>query len=140
MNIDKLITEAINEYLNEDIFSEAGKKSKGKKHKHKKPKDKKRKGKKLKNGRRGAYDVKYERETNPNLTNQDNADLADMIDSDLINTAAVAKKVYPDHTPQGAQSQLRKKVKGLTNDTGSKYRLKKKEANRILRALSDELN
>jgi hypothetical protein len=61
------------------------------------------------------------------------------LDSDFINISAVAQEIYPDHTPEGAQSQLRKKVKGIENDNGSKYRLKKKEAYKIRRAIAKEL-
>ena len=96
--------------------------------------------KKLKNGLRTDFDVKKERETNPNLNNQDAEDLNDILDSDLIDVAALAKRVYPGHTPQGAQSQLRKKIKGLRSDSGSKYRLKKKEAFKIRRELAKEVH
>lgn len=142
MNIDNIITESINEFLAEDIFDEVKKKKTHKKkkyHKEKKSKDVKKKGKKLTNGRRGEFNVKYDRETNPNLTDADAEDLIDMVDTDVINLAAVAKKVYPDHTPQGAQSQLRKKIKGLRSDSGAKYRLKRKEGDKVLKALKQEL-
>ena len=65
--------------------------------------------------------------------------MADILDSPFVDLAAVAKKVYPDHTPEGAQSQLRKKVKGLKNDNGSKYKIKKKEAFKIRRIIDKEL-
>lgn len=140
MNIDNIITESINEFLVEDIFGEIKKEKKHKKHhKKKESKDVKKKGKKLTNGRRGEFNVKYDRETNPNLTDADAEDLIDMIDTDMINLAAVAKRVYPDHTPQGAQSQLRKKIKGLKSDSGAKYRLKKKEGDKVIKALKQEL-
>jgi hypothetical protein len=116
-----------------------------KKHKKEKkskdePRDVGKKAKKLKNGRRGEFNFKQDRATNPNLNNQDAEDLNSLIDSDYINTAAVAHELYPDHTPEGAQSQLRKKVKGLANDNGSKYKIKKKEAFKLRRILSKELN
>ena len=158
-NIDRIITEAINDFLEENILDESKKNSgkhsmddaikdvlthkkhlKGGKAKKKKLKDIVKKGKKLRNGRRTDFDAKKERETNPNLTNQDAEDINNILDSDYINVAALAQDVYPDHTPEGAQSQLRKKIKGLTNDTGSKYKLKKKEAYKIRRYLSRELN
>lgn len=133
MNIDIIITEEINRYLNENIFDE-------KRHTKKKDVTIKKKGKKLRNGRRGDFDAKHDRDTNPNLTNQDAADLSSILDSDLIDLAAVASKLYPDHTPEGAQSQLRKKVKGLENDNGSKYHLKKKESDELLKIISGEIN
>lgn len=173
MNINKIITESINNYiydiinenrmdsiideciiseiskkekkekkdvkrLNKDVRDAAKKGKKTAKEKVKKAKDIIKNGKKLKNGLRTDFNAKLDRETNPNLNNQDAEDLADIIDSDLIDVAALAKRVYPGHTPQGAQSQLRKKIKGLRNDNGSKYRLKKKEAYKIRRELAKE--
>lgn len=137
MNIDKIISEEIDRFLNEDIFAEKAKAPK--KEKKKSLKDIIKKGKRLKNGRRGDFDAKKERETNPNLNNQDAEDLSSLLDSDYIDVAALAQDIYPDHTKEGAQSQLRKKIKGIENDNGSKYRLKKKEAYKIRRALAREL-
>lgn len=54
----------------------------------------------------------------------------------IINVAALAKKVYPDHTPEGAQSQLRKKLKGIKNDNGSEYHIKGDEAKTIRKEIS----
>lgn len=170
MDINRIIAEEIDRFINEDIFAEkknkSGKKSgmdkaisdilTGKKElvggkakkktlarKKKKSKDEPRdigkKAKKLINGRRGEFNFKKDRETNPNLNNQDAEDLNDILDSDFINISAVAQEIYPDHTPEGAQSQLRKKVKGIENDNGSRYRLKKKEAYKIRRAIAKEL-
>ena len=81
-----------------------------------------------------------DRETNPNLNNQDSEDLIDILDSPYVDLAAVAQDIYPDHTPEGAQSQLRKKVKGLKSDSGSTYKIKKKEAFKLRRALAKEIN
>jgi len=163
-HINNIIQETINDYINdiiiEGVISEISKKekqekkaikrlkkdvldaSKGKKKAKKhveKAKDIAKNAKKLKNGIRTDFDVKKERETNPNLNKQDNEDLSSIIDSDLIDVAALAKRVYPDHTPQGAQSQLRKKIKGLKSDSGSTYKLKKKEAFKIRRELAKEI-
>lgn len=130
------------EFMQEDFFAEKKKKHKAKHKKNghaAKEKSIKRKGKKLKRGLRTDYNAKLDRETNPNLTNQDAEDINKILDSDYINLAAVAQDVYPDHTRQGAQSQLRKKVKGLKSDSGSTYKLKKKEANKIRRAIAKQL-
>ena len=147
MNIDRIINEEINKYINESILTENGfmensfVEAKKKKDKDKdKPRDIGKKAKKLKNGRRGEYNFKKERETNPNLNAQDAEDISSILDSDYINVAALAQDVYPDHTREGAQSQLRKKIKGLTNDNGSPYKLKKKEAFKIRRMLAKHLN
>lgn len=58
-------------------------------------------------------------------------------DENLVNVAALARKIYPDHTPEGAQSQLRKKLKGAKNDNGSEYHIKERELGMINRELRD---
>ena len=138
MNYDRIISEEINRFINEEILTER-QKSKSKKEKDE-PRDVGKKAKKLRNGRRGEFNFKRDRETNPNLTSQDAEDLTDILDSGYVNLAAVARDVYPDHTEEGAQSQLRKKVKGLTNDNASKYKVKKKEAFKIRRSLARHLD
>jgi hypothetical protein len=139
MDLNRIISEEIDRFINEDIFGEKKNHPKKKKSKYE-PRDIGKKAKKLTNGRRGEFNFKRDRETNPNLNNQDAADLDALIDSDLVNTAAVAHKLYPDHTPEGAQSQLRKKVKGIENDNGSKYKIKKKEADKIRKIIAKELH
>lgn len=136
MNYDRIISEEINRFINEEILTE----KKGKKKEKDEPRDIGKKAKKLSNGRRGEFNFKRERETNPNLNAQDAEDISSLIDSDFINTAAVAHEWRPDLTPEGAQSELRKKVKGLTNDNGSKYKLKKKDAFRLHRILAKQLD
>ena len=145
MNIDKIISEEINKHIVENIVSEEinsflnengffeTKKKKG-------PKNTGKNAKKLRNGLRTDFNYKLDRETNPNLNNQDSEDLIDILDSPYVDLAAVAQDIYPDHTPEGAQSQLRKKVKGLKSDSGSTYKIKKKEAFKIRRALAKEIN
>ena len=165
MDINKIVSESINNYVDNIIdeciiseisenekrekkaikrlkkdFSDAENKGKkSSKEKVKKAKDIYKNAKKLKGGLRTDFDAKKERATNPNLNNQDAEDLNDILDSDLIDVAALAKRVYHGHTPHGAQSQLRKKIKGIKNDNGSKYKLKKKEAYKIRRELAKEL-
>jgi hypothetical protein len=149
MNIDKIISEEINKHIVENIISEEINsflnengffEAKKKKAKKKGPKDTGKNAKKLKNGLRTDFNYKQERETNPNLNNQDSEDLIDILDSPYVDLAAVAQDIYPDHTPEGAQSQLRKKVKGLKSDSGSTYKIKKKEAFKLRRALAKEIN
>ena len=149
MNIDKIISEEINKHIVENIISEEINsflnengffEAKKKKAKKKGPKDTGKNAKKLKNGLRTDFNYKQERETNPNLNNQDSEDLIDILDSPYVDLAAIAQDIYPDHTPEGAQSQLRKKVKGLKSDSGSTYKIKKKEAFKLRRALAKEIN
>ena len=138
MNIRSIINEEINKYLNEEILSE--KKSKGQK-KNKKPDEGNvRHGAiKLKGGHRGDFNAKLDRETNPNLSNADAEIIARALDNDVVNVAAVARQLYPKLTPQGAQSKLRKKIKHEKSDSGSTYKLKKKEAFKARRIIDKEL-
>lgn len=71
-----------------------------------------------------------------NVSAEDEKSVRKDTDKPIINIAALARKVYPDHTPEGAQSQLRK-IKGETNDNGSEYHLKNDEASTVRKELSD---
>lgn len=145
--IDNIISEEINRYLVENVFDEnffmEKKHKKSKKHhgkkKDKKSKDIKKHSIKKKGGSRGDFDVKKDKTTNPNINNQDARELTNILDSDYVNLAAVARDVYPDHTDEGAQSQLRKKVKHLKSDSGSTYKIKKKEADKIRKSIIKNL-
>lgn len=116
MDINKIISETINDYLNKNIISETSKKEDIKKQQEK---SQKRDGKNL-----SSSDEDLIRNTIKN--------------DDVINIAAVARKLYPDHTPEGAQSQLRKKIEGVKNDNGSEYHLKQREA-AIIRKILNKL-
>ena len=113
----------------DDKDEKKSKKDKDKKSKKKKSKKKKSKSdaesNRIKNRDGNNIDVGDESQIRNNVTNDE-----------LINIAALARKVYPDHTPEGAQSQLRKKLKGLKNDNGSEYHLKSREASTIRKALN----
>jgi hypothetical protein len=109
-SIERIITETINNYVN-NIIAEAEEGS--------------------------AYQQaedraeKHRRKMGNNLATSDEESLRDALESDTINLAAVARKVYPEHTKEGAQSQLRKKIKGVKNDNGDEYHLKEREASII---------
>lgn len=115
MDLKKLISEEINLYMSKNIVKEDSEPDNefAKQQKHAKVRD--------------GENVSYSDETQ--IRHEVNKD-------DLINVAALARKVYPDHTPEGAQSQLRKKLKGLTNDNGSEYHIKEREASTIRKALN----
>lgn len=88
------------------------KKEKRKKRKaKKKEKDKNRpkyRTRKKKLGGRESYNYdKYESE-NRRMSKADTDSLIEMIDMEKTNLAAIARIVFPDHTDEGAQSQLRK--------------------------------
>ena len=150
MNLKRIISEEINRFLAEEtnLFLVEKKKSEGSKKKKKKKKNsKKKKHKKgekyeddrdikrnfikLKNGRRGDFNKKRDKETNPDITIADANDLIAKVNQPGINQAGIAYKMYPDLTPNGAQSKFRKKVKRLKTDSGNTYKFKEKEARRL---------
>lgn len=116
MNINRIINEEINRYLSDKIIKENDKTN---------------------NQYRQAQE-KAKRRDGRNVSSGDEAQIRhDVNNADLINVAALAREVYPDHTPEGAQSQLRKKLKGIKNDNGSEYHIKQREAGAIRKALND---
>ena len=88
MNIQTIIKEEIDKYLNESFFDE---------------------GKKIKvSSKYIRQQEKAEKRDGNNVSAGDEKELRhDINRDDLLNIAALARKVYPDHTPEGAQSQLR---------------------------------
>ena len=136
MNIEMIIQEEIDRYLNESLIDEAKKKKK-KKSSSKKKKSSNKKKKKISSKYARQHDKASKRDGNNVSAGDEKQIQYDVTNNDLINVAALAKKVYPDHTPEGAQSQLRKKLKGLKNDNGSKYHIKQREAGAIRRALKN---
>ena len=122
--IDTIISESIDKVLNEDFFDE--KKNRHHKdvgvkellsdflHKHKK-KDKKKKRIKLRKmagGRRRYYDYDDYQRSNKDVSKGDAASIINRIDQEKTNIAAIARELFPDHTEEGAQSQLRKILNG----------------------------
>lgn len=160
-NLNEIILESIEKFINEGFFEaedEEKKKHKmRKKHifkKHNKKSESERKSdgddwddedketkkhKKRKKHRLKKHSKKSERERKRDgndLNAEDEAEIRNIVNkSDLINVAALAKKVYPDHTPEGAQSQLRKELKGIKNDSGNEYHIKQRVSNEIRRQL-----
>lgn len=114
MNINSIIEKTINQYLTENVFNEKQQKT--------------------------THEEEGEKQRSKvghNISASDEEKLRNKInDEDIFNIAALARKIYPDHTPEGAQSQLRKKLNAIKNDNGSEYHLKEKEA----AILSKELN
>ena len=139
MNISSIINEEINRYLNEEILSEKKSNQDQKKNKEYDEDNVRHGAIKLKGGHRGDFNAKLDRETNPNLSNADAEVIARALDNDVVNVAAVARQLYPKLTPQGAQSKLRKKIKHEKSDSGSVYKLKKKEAFKARRIIDKEL-
>lgn len=120
MNLNKLISEEINKYINESFF-EKKEKDYSKSNEHNKYKEIQRISK-IRDGE--------------NISRGDEDILRSLFDTNYFNESAIAQEIYPDHTPEGAQSQLRKKLKGETNDNGSEYHLKEREASAIRNIIS----
>ena len=120
-DIDSIITEEINKkiMINEDksmkdLFAKLLKVlNKSKKKKPKKDDDEKPQMRKKKVvGGTQEYDYNEYQRKNTKLSKSDFDKVAKSIDQDLTDIAAVARKVYPDHTDEGGQSQLRKVLNG----------------------------
>lgn len=86
-------------------------------------------------GEKKFVDHDKEKVNNPNIASDDEIEIRKDMNNDVINVAAMARKVFPNHTPEGAQSQLRKQIKGLKSDSGSEYHIKQKTANIIRKEL-----
>lgn len=122
MNIRRIINEEISKYFKNELFESDGIRKNAIKTKY---------------GHRVDFNDKKERKENPSLTNGDAEGIAQKLNNDVINVAAVAREIYPNLTPEGAQSKLRKKIKHVKNDSGTPYKLKKKEAT-IARRIIDK--
>lgn len=105
MNINKIITETLNRYLAENVFSEVDKKD------DKKP------------------------IAQPKKTISDDQ-LLSLLKNDAYNESAIAQKLYPDHTEEGAQSQYRKKLHNEKNENGHVYRFTPEEMNKLREIVS----
>ena len=143
--IDNIIQESIDNFVNESILSEStlddiksllkAFKNKSnlsqddlrKERKLKKKAEKAKKGtKKLRRTKGGGkvyYDYNdYERK-HRKLAKGDTDSITDTVDQENTDIAAVARSIFPDHTEEGAQSQLRKILnheRPMTKDVASK--------------------
>ena len=143
--IDNIITEAIDNFVNESVLSEGAlddiknllKAYKGKsnlsladlrkerrlKKKAEKAKKGSKKLRKTKGGGKVYYDYDdYERK-HRKIAKGDTDSITDTVDQENTDIAAVARSIFPDHTEEGAQSQLRKILnheRPMTKDVASK--------------------
>lgn len=143
--IDNIIQETIDNFVNESVISEgtlddiksllkAFKRKTNlsqddlrKERKLKKKAEKAKKGtKKLRRTKGGGkvyYDYNdYERK-HRKLAKGDTDSITDTVDQENTDIAAVARSIFPDHTEEGAQSQLRKILnheRPMTKDVASK--------------------
>ena len=86
---------------------------------------------KTQGGGRKDFNAKNDKTYNRDTDDMQQSEIADELNSGYFNISKIAQEIYPDHTKEGAQSQLRKKLKGETADSGFKYHLKKKEINAL---------
>ena len=143
--IDNIITEAINKFVTKSLISEGtiddiknllktykGKTSLSlsdlrKERQLKKKAEKAKKGtKKLRRTKGGGkiyYDYNDYEKKHRKLTKGDTDSITDTVDQENTDIAAVARSIFPDHTEEGAQSQLRKILnheRPMTKDVASK--------------------
>ena len=117
--LDSIIAESINKVLTEDFFGESHKNDVAHlikhylgKHKHDKHKKNKKKLRKLANGGKEYYDYDDYEMKNKKISVGDASSIRNTVDTEKTNIAAVARELFPDHTEEGAQSQLRKILNG----------------------------
>ena len=141
VSIDKIIAETINEYKTNYLASshmldeDKKKKSKSKK-KH--TSDKKKKNTKNKNkSSKMTKEIEIGRSRGSGAKNSDQRILT-MLKGGGINRSEIARDLYPDLTPAGAQSEFNKKINGFVNpDSGHVYSLGDEEFKRIRRKMSN---
>lgn len=132
VNIDKIINESINKVItnkisiNEDSLNDVKNILKGyrkktsdevrtdRKRRKKESQDKKGKKKvrKMAKGAKEYYDFDEYESKNKKVSQADAESIRHTIDTDNTDIAAVARSVFPKHTEEGAQSQLRKVLNG----------------------------
>ena len=93
-----------------------------------------------KGGLRKDFDTEEDETYNQNVDDQEQSSVKNLLTNGFINIKKVAEKLYPDHTPEGAQSQLNKKLRGDKSDSGSTYKLKSKEVKRLRHIIASYLN
>ena len=142
--IDRIINEEVSNVITEGVMDDIGKliaktlakigKKKKKRNKKKdKEAEKKRKEKedkpdmrrKLVVGGSKMYDYDDYQEKHKKVNTADYNKIADSIDQEKTDIAAIAREVFPDHTDEGAQSQLRKVLNGerpMTEPVAEKLR------------------
>ena len=91
--------------------------------------DKMERTRKLTGGRTEKYNLKDYQRLNGSVSDADAEQIRTMVDQDNTDIAAVARKILPGHTEEGAQSQLRKILNG-------ERRMTKKIFNKLSRMIS----
>lgn len=144
-NIDYVIKETVDSYLSRNLIFEKRKKKKNNKDSKKNDDDEKdtkafkKKAIKARGGLRKDFDVYDDKTYNKNVNDMEQSDIKKLLKGGYMNVKKVAERLYPDHTPEGAQSQLNKKLNGDLSDSGSRYKLKTKELRRLRAILTNVL-
>lgn len=102
ISLDETISEVLKDYYNSNTQKSGGKTNKKNNVRYKKGS----------NGKKIAYDYDQSLKNDPHIPDSDAASLRNKVDDEYLNTAALARSVFPDHTPEGAQSHLRKVLNG----------------------------
>ena len=76
------------------------------------PKDIRKNAKKQKGGSRGNFNAKADAMYNSKINDLEQGKLSDILNNGPFNISKIAQEVFPDHTDEGAQSQLRKILNG----------------------------
>ena len=127
--IDNIISETIHSYISSNVLMEDSKK----KQRFRK------KAIKGKGGLRKDFDVEDDKQYNKNVDAQEETSIKDILTNGFVNIKKVAEKLYRDHTPEGAQSQLNKKLTGAKSDSGSTYKLKSKEVKKLRQIIAADI-
>ena len=109
---------------NKKTKEELRKERKARKEDDKDKKDKK-KIRKMVKGASQYYNYDEYQKTHRKLSKGDTESIIDSIDQENTNIAAIARELFPDHTSEGAQSQLRKILnheRPLTKDIAEKLK------------------
>ena len=86
--------------------------------------------------KKGVYiDHELQNKKDPYVSKEEAENMRKALSSDMINVAKVARIIYPHLTPEGAQSELQKKIDGQ-DANGKKYHFRRSEAARIRAAIS----
>ena len=155
-NFNQIINETVDTYLRRNLLFEAkdddkksdkdekeeeeDKKENENSDKLKKKKKFKKNAIKGKGGLRKDFDVEDDETHNQTVDDQEQSSISDLLSNGFVNVKKVAEKLYPDHTPEGAQSQLSKKLRGAKSDSGSTYKLKSKEVKRLRHIIASYLD
>jgi hypothetical protein len=127
--IDNIISETIHSYISSNVLMEDSKKNQRFR----------KKAIKSKGGLRKDFDVEDDKQYNKNVDAQEETSIKNILTNGFVNIKKVAEKLYPHHTPEGAQSELNKKLTGAKSDSGSPYKLKSKEVKKLRQIIATDI-